>query len=110
MSKSSTTTAKGGLLRNPHPGEILLEEFLKPLQLSQNQLARAIDVPPGRVNDIIRGKRSITPDSAARLAVVFKTTPDLWLNLQARYDAKFASRQLVPSLAKRIRPRVAPAA
>jgi addiction module HigA family antidote len=92
------------------PGEILLEEFLKPLRLSQNQLARAIGVPPGQVNDIIRGKRSITPDSAARLAVFFKTTPDLWLNLQAQYDAKIASRNLVPAFAKRIQPVVAPAA
>ena len=86
------------------PGEILLEEFLKPLNLSQNQLARAIDVPPGRVNDIIRGKRSITSDTAARLAVFFNTTPDLWLNLQARYDAKVASRRLIPAIAKRVRP------
>jgi addiction module HigA family antidote len=62
------------------------------------------------VNDIIRGKRSITPDSAARQAVFFGTTPDLWLNLQARYDAKIASRNLVPAFAKRIRPVVAPAA
>lgn len=92
------------------PGEILLEEYLKPLHLSQNQLARAIDVPPGRVNDVIRGKRSITSDTAARLAVFFKTTPDLWLNLQARYDAKIASRQLIPAIAKRIRPMVTPAA
>lgn len=92
------------------PGEILAEEFLKPLNLSQNQLARAIDVPPGRVNEIIRGKRSISSDTAARLAVFFKTTPDFWLNLQARYDAKIASKQLVPALAKRIRPAVTPAA
>ena len=86
------------------PGEMLLAEFLKPLQLSQNHLAREIGVPPGHINDIIRGKRSITSDTAARLAVFFKTTPDLWLNLQARYDAKVASRQLVPAFAKRIRP------
>jgi addiction module HigA family antidote len=86
------------------PGEILLEEFLKPLNLSQNRLARAIDVPPGRVNDIIRGRRAITSDTAARLAVFFRTTPDLWLNLQARYDAKVAERRLMPAMAKRIRP------
>ena len=92
------------------PGETLLEEFLKPLSLSQNELARAIDVPPGRINDIVRGKRSITSDTAARFAVFFKTTPDLWLNLQARYDAKIASRQLIPAIAKRIRPMVTPAA
>jgi addiction module HigA family antidote len=92
------------------PGEILLEEFLKPSNLSQNKLARAIGVPPARVNDVIRGKRSITTDTAARLAVFFKTTPDLWLNIQARYDSKIASRQLIPRIAKQIRPFVTPAA
>ena len=92
------------------PGEILLEEYLKPLNLSQNQFARAIGVPPGRVNDVVRGKRSITSDTAARLAVFFKTTPDLWLNLQARYDAKIASRDIIPAISKLIRPIVKPAA
>ena len=85
------------------PGEILLEEFLKPAGLSQNQLARAIDVPTGRVNDIIRGKRGITRDTAARLAVYFGTSPDLWINLQARYDAKIAQRDLMPVMSRHIR-------
>jgi addiction module HigA family antidote len=92
------------------PGEILLQEFLKPLSLSQNQLARAIGVPPGRINDIIRNKRGITRDTAARLAVYFGTTPDLWINLQARYDAKIVARDLLPAVAKHIRPRAKPAA
>jgi addiction module HigA family antidote len=87
------------------PGEILLEEFLRPAQLSQNELARAICVPPGRINDIVRGKRGITRDTASRLAVYWGTSPDLWINLQARYDAKIAARDLVPSIAKRILPR-----
>jgi len=86
------------------PGEVLLEEFLKPLGLSQNQVARAIDVPVGRVNDVVRGKRGISADTAARLAVYFRTTPEFWLNLQAQYDGKLASRQLLPKLAKSIRP------
>jgi addiction module HigA family antidote len=90
------------------PGDVLLEEFLKPLGLSQNQLARAVDVPTGRINDIVRGKRGITRDTAARLAVFFRTTPDFWLNLQAQFDAKLAARQLLPKLSKIIRP--APAA
>ena len=85
------------------PGEILLEEFLKPAGLSQNQLARAIDVPPGRINDIVRGKRGITRDTAARLAVYFGTSPDLWINLQARFDAKIAARKLIPLIRKHIR-------
>jgi len=92
------------------PGEILLEEFLRPGKISQNQLARAINVPPGRISDIVHGKRGITRDSAARLAVFFGTTPDLWINLQARYDAKIAARELVPSIAKQIRPHTPSAA
>jgi addiction module HigA family antidote len=86
------------------PGEVLLEEFLEPLGMSQNRLARAIDVPVGRINDIIHGRRGISLDTAARLAVFFRTTPELWLNLQAQYDAKVASRTLVPKFAKTIRP------
>ena len=88
----------------------MLEEFLNPLGISQNALAKAINVPPGRVNDLIHGRRGISRDTAARLAVYFSTSPDLWLNLQARYDAKIASRQMVPLFAKRIRPRAVNAA
>jgi addiction module HigA family antidote len=89
------------------PGAILLEEFLKPLAVSQNELARSLAVPPGRVNDIVRGRRSITRDTAARLAIYFRTTPDLWINLQARYDSKIAARKLMPAIARRVRPRPA---
>ena len=92
------------------PGEILLEEYLKPLNLSQNQLARAIGVPPGRINDIVRNKRGISRDTAARLAVYFGTSPDLWINLQARYDAKIALRDLIPTVAKQVKPHAKPAA
>jgi antitoxin HigA-1 len=92
------------------PGEILLEEFLKPLGLSQNRLARELGIAPARVNEIVRARRSITADSAARLAVFFGTTPDFWLNLQARYDAKVARRDLVPAVARRITPHRTPAA
>jgi addiction module HigA family antidote len=87
-----------------YPGEILLEEFLRPAGMSQNGLARAIRVPAGRINDIIRGKRGITRDTAARLAVFWGTTPDLWINLQARYDAKVTLRDLMPAFSKRIQP------
>jgi antitoxin HigA-1 len=85
------------------PGEILLEEFLKPAGISQNGLARAIAVPPGRISDLVHGRRGITRDTAARLAVFFGTTPDLWINLQARYDSKLAERDLMPRMARRIR-------
>ena len=69
-----------------HPGEILMEEFLEPLQISQNRLAVAIGVPPRRINEIIHGKRRITADTALRLARYFGTTDRFWLNLQTRYD------------------------
>lgn len=86
------------------PGEILLQEFLVPLGLSQNQLARMIGVPPGRVNDVVRGKRGISVDTAARFALFFRTSPAFWLNLQAHYDAKIASSTFLPRLAKTVRP------
>lgn len=72
------------------PGEILAEEFLHPLGLSQNQLARAIDVPVARVNDIIHGRRGISADTALRLGRLFGTTAEFWLNLQNRHDLKVA--------------------
>jgi addiction module HigA family antidote len=71
MSRSPTTTAKAGLLHNPHPGEILLEEFLKPMALSQNALARAVHVAPRRINEIVLGKRDMTADTDLRLARYF---------------------------------------
>lgn len=71
-----------------HPGEILLHEFLEPLGLSQYALAKAIDVPPRRINEIIKGQRSITADTALRLAVYFANDAQSWLNLQNRYDTE----------------------
>ena len=92
------------LLSPIHPGEILLDEFLRPLGLSQNQLARDIDVPPTRVNEVVNGVRPITIDTAMRLARYFDTTPDFWLNLQQRHDLVVAQRKLGPKLEKKIRP------
>lgn len=71
MSASSTTMAESDLLPNPHPGEILLEDFLKPMGLSQNALARAVRVPPRRINELVLGKRSVTADTDLRLARYF---------------------------------------
>jgi addiction module HigA family antidote len=82
MLKSSTTTKRDtrhALLPNPHPGEILLEEFLKPLALSQNALARALGVPPRRINEIILGKRAITADTDLRLARYFRMSEGFFL-------------------------------
>ncbi|MBI2473284.1 HigA family addiction module antidote protein [Candidatus Uhrbacteria bacterium] len=77
-----------------HPGEILLEEFLDPLHLSQYRLAKSINVPPRRINEIILGKRSVTADTALRLARYFKTSPQFWMNLQSQYDLEKQSELL----------------
>jgi len=86
------------------PGEILLEEFLKPLGISQNKLARDIDVPPTRVSDIIHARRSISTDTALRLGTYFQTTPEFWLNLQRRYDLLIAEDTILPRIQKQVRP------
>jgi len=80
------------LLDPINPGEILLEEFLKPMGISINKLAREIGVPPGRISTIVNGKRAITADTALRLAAYFGTSPELWLNLQTDYDLRIARR------------------
>ena len=77
-----------------HPGEILLEEFLEPLGLSQYRLAKEISVPPRRINEIVHGKRAITADTALRLARYFETTDRFWLNLQTRYDLEVEKDRL----------------
>ena len=79
-------------LRNTHPGEVLLEEFLKPMELSQNAIARAIGVPPRRINEIVLGKRGISADTAIRLAKHFGTSEQFWMGLQADYDLEEARR------------------
>jgi addiction module HigA family antidote len=77
-----------------HPGEILLEEFLNPLGISQYQLAKDISVPPRRINEIVHGQRSITADTALRLARYFGTSERFWLNLQSRYDLEVEKERL----------------
>jgi len=77
-----------------HPGEILLEEFLNPLGISQYQLAKDISVPPRRINEIVHGQRSITADTALRLARYFGTSERFWLNLQARHDLEVEKDRL----------------
>jgi len=87
------------------PGEILHEEFMKPLGLSANQLARDIDVPPGRISEIIRGRRSITADTALRFGKYFGVSPEIWLNLQVDYDMRVARRTIWPTVEARVRVR-----
>src|ERR1700691_3628088 len=79
-----------------HPGEVLLEDYLKPLRMSQNALAKAIGVPADRISEIVRGRRGITGDTAVRLAHYFNTTPDLWSGLQADYEIELALDRLGP--------------
>ena len=79
-------------LPNVHPGEVLLEEFLKPMGISQNALARAMKVPPRRVNEIVLGKRGVTADTAARLAAALGTSERFWLGLQSDYELEEVHR------------------
>ncbi|HSZ56215.1 MAG TPA: HigA family addiction module antitoxin [Tepidisphaeraceae bacterium] len=89
---------------NPvHPGEVLVEEFLKPLGLSQNRLANAIGVPPRRINEIALRKRTVTADTALRLAKYFGSSPQFWLGLQMDYDLDVASLRLGTKLERIIR-------
>jgi len=78
-------------IENIHPGEVLLEEFLEPLVISQNKLAKAMQVSPRRINELVHGKRAITADTAIRLSLALGTTPQFWTNLQAAYDLEAVS-------------------
>ncbi|MBP0617062.1 HigA family addiction module antitoxin [Jiella mangrovi] len=104
MSKSPTTTAE--LLPNPHPGEILLEEFLKPMGISQNALARAVHVPPRRINEIVLGKRAMTADTDLRLARYFAMSDGFFLGLQLDHDLMERRREIEADL-QAIEPRAA---
>ena len=86
------------------PGEILFEEFMRPLGVSRNRLARDIDIPVSRVSDIVRGRRTVTADTALRLAEYFGTSPELWLNLQADFDLRILRAAAWPEIKRRIRP------
>jgi len=85
-----------------HPGEILIEEFLKPMGISQYRLAKDISVPPRRINEIVHGKRSITADTALRLGRFFEIAPQFWLNLQTRFDLEVAEDLLADRLDKEV--------
>ena len=94
-------------LNNIHPGEILLEEFLIPMEISQNRLARDIGVPPRRINEIVHGKRAVTADTALRLARYFGTSEAFWMGLQADYDLEEARERLGDRLEREVRRRAA---
>jgi addiction module HigA family antidote len=103
MSRSPTTTEQ---LPNPHPGEILLEEFLKPMALSQTALARAVGVSPRRINEIVLGKRTVTADTDLRMARYFGLSDGFFMRLQAAHDLMARRRQIGEKL-KAIKPRAA---
>jgi addiction module HigA family antidote len=90
-----------------HPGTVLAEEFLEPMGLSQNQVAIAMQVPARRVNEIVRGKRSITADTALRLARYFDMSSQFWMNLQARYNLETTKDQKGAEIEKSVRPAMA---
>lgn len=92
------------ILEEIHPGEILAEEFLKPMGITNARLASDIDVPTSRISEIIHGKRPITVDTALRLGVYFKMETRFWVNLQAEYDVRRAEIGLLPEILRRIRP------
>ena len=92
------------LLEPIHPGEILLEEFMKPLGVSINKLARYIDVPPGRISEIVNGKRAVTADTALRLGRYFDISPEIWINLQADYELRVTMRDSGKEIETRVRP------
>jgi len=104
MSRSSTITEEE--LRNPHPGEILLVEFLQPMRLSQSSLARALGVPPRRINEIVLGKRAVTADTDLRLTRFFGLSEGFFLRLQNDHDLTARRRELGDAL-KAITPRAA---
>jgi len=97
----------GKRLAPVHPGEILREDFLTPMQLSVYTLAQAIKVSRSRVNDVVLGRRGITADTALRLARYFGTTPDFWMNLQARYDLDVADRTVRRQIEREVAPHAA---
>jgi addiction module HigA family antidote len=100
-------TRKKRLVPPVHPGEILLHEFLEPMELSQYSLAHSIGVPPRRINEIVLGKRSVSADTALRLGRYFGMEPQFWLNLQSRHDLDVAKDELGVRLEREVRPRAA---
>lgn len=107
-SRSSTITRRRITTFSPvHPGEILFEEFLKPLGISQYRLAKDIRVPPRRINEIVHGSRAVTADTALRLAQYLGTSAGFWMNLQARYDLAVERARVGKRVEREITPRAA---
>lgn len=92
------------ILRPTHPGEMLVEEFLKPMGITQYRLAKDIGVPQARISKIVKGERSITPDTALRLSRYFGMSAEFWMNLQAGYDLKVARERIGRRIAQNVMP------
>lgn len=90
-------------LKEIHPGEILLEDFMKPMGISARRLAADIDVSPSRISDLVHGTRPVTADTALRLGLYFNMDPRFWMNLQSEYDMRVATRELKDKISARIR-------
>ncbi len=90
------------MLNNIHPGEVLIEEFLTPMEISQNAIARSINVSPRRINEIVHGKRAVTADTAIRLAKYFGTSEQFWTGLQADYDLEEARKSIDLNLIQKV--------
>ena len=93
------------LIPPPHPGETIVEDVLKPLDMSVNQLAKHLRITAARLNEIVRGRRGVTADTALRLARYFGTTPELWINLQSFYDLRMAQRKAGKTIERQVTPR-----
>ena len=91
-------------MRPIHPGEVLLEEYLLPLDMSPHALAKALHLPPSRINEVVRQERGVTEDTALRLSRYFKTTPQFWLNLQMQYNLKTTAEKVLPAIEAEIQP------
>ncbi len=94
-------------MKPPHPGETIKEEYLVPLGMSVNALAKELGIGAARLNEIVRGRRGVTADTALRLARYFGTTPELWLNLQAFYELRLAQRKSGRVIERKVKPRQA---
>jgi addiction module HigA family antidote len=107
LRSSTTIEPRARELLSVHPGEILLEDFLKPMGISRYGLAKALGVPPQRIHDLVHGRRAMTADTALRLARYFDMEAQFWMNLQSRYDLEATSDQLAGRLEREVQPRVA---
>ena len=108
MSKSATTIAKRRKAFAPvHPGAVIRHDYLDPIGMSQYALAKALNITPARLGEIIRGKRAITPDTALRLARYFGTSAEFWTGMQAQYDLELARDALAAAIEREVAPRAA---